>query len=137
MLILHENMKSKDRLNQASRSWLSPYDSICTAVALALGLVIGWLDLHTTEVAATIVPLLAVGLLLGMLQPIAAWRWAVLVVVGLPIMAGLARLTGVETAEPPQLDIRISLVALVFSLVGVYTGVLFRRAYRAWKSGSR
>jgi uncharacterized membrane protein len=106
----------------------------CTALALVLGLGIGWLDLHTTEVAVTIVPLLAVGLMLGLMRPVAAWRWPVLEVVGLPAMSAVARMIGAETAEPAQLDIRIIVVALVFALIGSYTGVLIRKSLRSSKT---
>ena len=110
-----------------SPSWRSPYDLACTALAFALGLGIGWLDLHTTEVAVTVVSLLACGFLLGMLQSAAAWRWALLLALGLPIMAAVGRVTELRTPEPIRLDPRIALVALAFALVGSYAGVLVRR----------
>ncbi len=109
-------------------SWRSPYHLFCSLLAVALGLGTGWLDLHTTEVGVTIVALLAAGLLLGLLQPAAAWRWAALLAIGLPIMAGVGLLTGLRTAEPIRLDPRVALVALGFALVGSYAGALVRRA---------
>ena len=120
-------------------SWRSPFDLACTALALALGLGIGWLDLHTTEVTVTIVALLACGLLLGLLQPAAAWRWALLLALGLPIMEGFGRLTGMRTAEPIRLDPRVALVALAFALVGSYAGAMIRRGVEviAGSGGSR
>ena len=98
------------------------------AIVLALG--IGWLDLQTTEVSVTILALLASGLLLGLLQPVAAWRWAALLALGLPAVAALGKLLRMHTAEPIQLDPRIALVALAFALVGCYTGVVIRRVAR-------
>jgi len=112
-------------------SWRSPYDLACTALALALGLATGWLDLHTTEVSVTIVALLASGLLLGLLQPAAAWRWSLLLALGLPIMAAFGRLVRMQTAEPIRLDPRIALVALAFALVGSCAGALIRRGVGA------
>jgi len=100
---------------------------VCAALAVAIGLGIGWLDLHTTEVGVTALALLLAGLVLGLLQPKAAWRWAVLLALGLPVMAVVARLFRVRTAEPIRLDPRIALVALAFALVGCYSGVLIRR----------
>jgi hypothetical protein len=108
-------------------SWHSPYDLGCTALALALGLGTGWLDLHATEVTVTILALLASGFLLGLLQPAAAWRWALLLAVGLPIMELVGRVMHVQTPEPIRLDPRVALVALAFALVGCYAGVLVRR----------
>ena len=112
-------------------SWHSPYDLTCTALAVVLGLAIGWLDLHTTEVFVTIVALLGAGLFLGLLQPTLAWRWAVLEVLGLPIMEGVAVLMEARTAEPVHFDIRIVIVAFAFALLGVYGGVFIRRVVRA------
>jgi NO-binding membrane sensor protein with MHYT domain len=118
----------RDQPDPGSRH--SPYDLVCTALALILGLAIGWIDLRTTEVIVTIVPLLGAGLLLGLLQPASAWRWAVLEVLGLPIMEEVATLTGMPTAEPVQFDIRIVIVAFVFALSGAYVGAFLRRMRR-------
>jgi len=107
--------------------WNSGPNAICTALAVAMGLGIGWLDLHVTEVFLTILALLLAGLLLGLLRPTGAWRWAVLLALGLPAMAVVGRLLRVRTAEPIRLDPRIALVALAFALVGCYGGVVVRR----------
>jgi hypothetical protein len=105
----------------------SGQSTITTALAVAIGLGIGWLDLHTTEVIVTILTLLLAGLLLGLLQPSAAWRWAALLALGLPTMAVVGHLLRVRTAEPIRLDPGIVLVALAFALVGCYSGVVVRR----------
>jgi hypothetical protein len=115
---------------KASTSWRSPRDLACTALALFLGLVAGFLDLQVTEVIVTILALLIFGLLLGLLQPSAAWRWAILIVIGLPIMELVAMIIGLQTAEPTRFDLRISLVALVFALFGAYIGVFIRHMVR-------
>jgi hypothetical protein len=112
-------------MNPASRK--SRHNAICATLAVVIGLGIGWLDLHTTEVIVTILALLLAGLLLGLLQPTAAWRWAVLLTLGLPAMAVIGRLLRVPTAEPIRLDPRVALVALAFALVGCYGGVAVRR----------
>jgi hypothetical protein len=131
-------MDQINRLGQKnSTSWRSPQDLACAALAVVLGLVIGWLDLHVTEVVVTILALLVAGLLLGSLRPAAAWRWPILVVVGLPIMAAVAHMIGMQTAEPARLDVRITLVALAFALLGSYVGVLTRHTVRALTSRSR
>lgn len=101
-----------------------------TLWAVAIGLGIGWLDLHTTEVSVTILALLLAGLFLGLVQPSGAWRWALLLALGLPAMAAVGRLLGLRTAEPIRLDARIVLVALAFALIGCYSGVLLRRSIR-------
>lgn len=113
----------------------SSYDLACAALAAAVGLGVGWLDLHTTEVIVTLVPLLGAGIALGLLRPKAVWRWAVLIALGLPVMAGAAKLSGMQTAEPVQVDLRITLVALAFALAGSYIGALLRRAATAVTGG--
>lgn len=116
--------------NKTSTSWRSSRDLACTALALALGLVVGWLDLHVTELIVTILALLTFGMLLGLVQPTAEWRWAVLIAIGLPIMELIAIKFSMQTAEPVQLDLRITMVALVFALMGAYIGVIIRYIIR-------
>jgi hypothetical protein len=113
----------------------SARDLACALLAAAAGLGIGWLDLHTTEVTVTVVTLVAAGMVLGAVRPRAAWRWAVLIALGLPVMASIAKLGGMRTAEPVRLDPRITLVALAFALVGSYSGALLRRAATAVTGG--
>ena len=125
----HTNSPNGERSMNAT-PWRSRYSLICTLLAMALGLGIGWLDVHTTEVIATVLALLLAGLLLSLLQPAAAWRWAVLLGLGLPVMAAVGKLLEVRTAEPIHVDLRIALVALVFALVGCYIGVAIRRIAR-------
>jgi len=115
-------------------SWGSPYNLACTAIALVLGLVVGWLDLHITEVFITLIALLTAGLVLGLLQPAEAWRWPVLIVIGLPVMVAIAHATHMQTAEPAQFDIRVVLIALLFVFVGTYAGVIMRHSFRTLKS---
>jgi hypothetical protein len=100
-------------------------------LATALGLGIGWLDIHTTEATTTILALLIAGLLLGVLQPTGAWRWAVILALGLPVMAAAGRLLELDTPEPIRLDPLIALVALGFGMAGCYAGVALRWMVRS------
>jgi len=74
----------------------------------------------------TIVALLLAGFVLGLLQPKAAWRCAVLLTLGLPIMQIVGQQLSLHTAELIHLDPRVTLVAFVFALVGSYVGVGIR-----------
>jgi hypothetical protein len=105
----------------------SPQGVIASTIAVICGLGVGWLDLHTTEVSVTILGLTLSGLLVALVQPKAAWRWALLLALGLPAMALVGRWLRMGTAEPIRLDLRIVLVALAFALVGCYVGVALRR----------
>ena len=116
--------------------WRSPFDITCTIIAIVFGLIIGWLDLHTTEVTITIISLLMAGFLLGLLQPNAAWRWAILIVLSLPAMVIFAQLTDMQTAEPARLDFRIIIVTSIITFIGTYTGFFIRKALRGLSSPS-
>ena len=103
----------------------------CVILSMIMGLFIGWLDLQITEVIVTILALLLCGLLLGLIQPRAAWRWASLIAIGLPMMEFIAIQFSLQTAEPVQFDIRIALVAWVFAMLGSYMGVFIRTLIRS------
>lgn len=103
------------------------YNLFCTILAIILGIIIGWIDLQVTEVSVTILTLLAVGLLLGLLQPKSAWRWALLISAGIPIMEMIAINFRLQTAEPVQLNPFVILIVLLFALIGTYVGVFIRR----------
>ena len=116
--------------NQNSGKGFPGHDVRYMILAFLLSLVIGWIDLQVTEVMVTILMLLSGGLLFGLIQPVAAWRWGILLVIGLPIMELAAMGLGFQTAEPVQVDLRITLVALAFTLLGAYSGVLIRNSLR-------
>jgi len=61
-------------------------------------------------------------------QPRAPWRWALLIALGLPVVAVAARFAAVATPEPIRLDPLVAVVAAAFALVGSYAGALVRRA---------
>ena len=103
------------------------YDTGPTALAVALGIGIGWLDLHTTEVLVAVAALLLAGLALGFLRPRAAWRWAVPLALGLPAMAIVGRILRLPTPEPIHVDPLITGVAWVFASAGCYAGAMVRR----------
>ena len=111
-------------------------NAMCAALAVTIGIGVGWLDLQTTEVIVTILALVVAGLLLGLLQPESAWRWAALLASGLPAVASVAQLLHVRTAEPIRFDPGVALVAFAFAFVGCYSGVVARRiAARPTMSG--
>ncbi|MGW8316929.1 MAG: hypothetical protein ACWGNV_15135 [Bacteroidales bacterium] len=116
--------------NKPATSRRSPRDLVCLALSIAFGLIVGWLDLHVTEVIVTIVALYVSGMIPGLIQPSAAWRWALLIVIGLPVLKLIAIVFNMQTAEPVHLDLRITLVALVITLLGTYSGVFIRYVLR-------
>ena len=109
---------------------ISPRNLICAILSLVLGLGVGWLDLQVTEVILTVVALMITGLLLGLIQPKSAWRWALLIVTGLPVMQLAALNLNLRTAEPVHFEFLITLVAMAFALMGAYAGVFVRYILR-------
>lgn len=119
-------LEAENPMSRCSGSRLR--DGMYTGLAVAAGVSIGWLDLQTTEVTVTVAALLLAGALLGFLRPRAAWRPAVVLALGLPVVAIVGHLLRVRTAEPIRLDPRIALVGLMFALAGSYGGAAVGRA---------
>lgn len=102
---------------QRPKTWL-------LLLTIFLGIVIGWLDMKTTEASVSALLLLTLGFFCGFAQPKRAWLSALALGAGVPLFAWLATflqlnlLTSVEQVT--------SLLALVFSFGGAYAGVLVR-----------
>jgi hypothetical protein len=98
---------------------------VTSAVALAIGLVIGYIDLHSTEVQFPALLILVGGFVFGFIQPRGAWRWGVSLGLGVP----LAHLIGsfFNLLPPFQTEI-FGLIGLplIFALAAVYAGSLLR-----------
>lgn len=111
------------------KSFASRYSSgdiLPAVLALAFGLIVGWLDLQVTEVVVPIVALLVSGLLAGLIRPKAAWRWALMIAAGAAVVEIAAVKFDWQTAEPVQLDFRVAMVEFAFAMLGAYTGVFIR-----------
>jgi len=94
-------------------------------LALYLGLLVGLTDLRTDDPQLPALLLITFGLFLGFAQPQAAWRWALVLGLWIPVLGLIARAAGVTNAQFS--DVLFSLVALVPALIGAYAGVLVRR----------
>lgn len=94
-------------------------------LALYLGLLVGLTDLRTDDPQLPVLLLLTFGLFLGFARPQAAWRWALVLGLWIPVLGWIARAAGVTNAQFS--DVLFSLVALVPALIGAYAGVLVRR----------
>ncbi|MBI4674853.1 MAG: hypothetical protein HY741_24695 [Chloroflexi bacterium] len=94
-------------------------------MALFLGIIVGWLDMKSTEPTVSALLLVTLGFFCGFAQPKRAWLVGILLGAGVPVFIFLAatlRLTQLTMVE--QIT---SLVALVFSFGGAYAGVIVRR----------
>ena len=115
-------------ISDNSRSTLQPSRNLfCLILAIALGIIIGWIDLQITEVTVTILFLLVGGFLLGLFQPKSAWRWALLITVGISIMEITAIIFSLRTVEPVKLDPLVIIIILLIALIGTYIGVFIRK----------
>lgn len=112
-------------------------------LALATGLLIGYVDLHNDEVWAALILLLPVTFLFGLLDPPRAWQWALVVGVGLPLAYLVALLAGYTLPchpgfECPTLNTITTLqtfMALVPAFVGAYSGAFLRWSLVHFKPG--
>jgi len=92
-------------------------------IALGAGLLIGYGDLNAKEVQGTVLIILVLTFLFGVLLPRHAWRWALLIGLGVPLInwGGLIfGYHGLPTGLPWHLD---TLIALIPAFIGAYCGV--------------
>lgn len=103
-------------------------------LAIAAGLLIGYVDLHNDEVWAALILLLPVTFIFGLLDPQRAWQWALLVGVGLPVVYLVALWVSYPLPchpgfECPTLNTITTLqtfMALAPAFVGAYSGAFLR-----------
>lgn len=103
-------------------------------LALVIGLLIGYVDLHNDEVWAALSLLLPVTLIFGFLSPQRAWQWALLVGGGMPLAYLVALLAGYTLPchpgfECPTLNTITTwqtFMALTPAFSGAYSGALLR-----------
>ena len=94
-------------------------------LALYRGLLVGLTDLRTDDPQLPVLLLITFGFFLGFAQPKAAWRWALILGLWIPVLGLIARTADVTNAQFS--DVLLSLIALVPTLVGVYAGVFVGR----------
>src|SRR5438445_108144 len=91
-------------------------------VAVALGAVIGWLDLHASEVQGAVLLMLMCAFGMGLAAPERAWRWGVLIGLGVPVVHVVASACGYRPPHPPQPNDLATLLALIPGLIGASVG---------------
>lgn len=111
-------------------------------LALLLGLLIGYVDLHSDEVWAALILLLPVTFLFGWVWPQQAWQWALLLGTGIPLGYLVMRLTGQTAACQPSLAcsmlnfnaISQSVITFIPALIGLYAAIILRWVVVDWQS---
>lgn len=94
-------------------------------LTLFLGIIVGWLDMKSTEPSVTALFLVTLGFFCGFAQPKRAWLTGLLLGIGVPIFVFLAVTLKLNTLTPVEQV--TSLLTLLFSFGGAYAGVLVRR----------
>jgi hypothetical protein len=102
-------------------------DAVFAALSLAGGLLAGAVDYNATEPQPAALIVLVCAALLGFAQPRNAWRWAILVALGLPLMYLVAPQLGWQPRSPSEPGLYATLIALIPAFIGAYGGVLLRR----------
>ncbi|MBX3086364.1 MAG: hypothetical protein KF716_32305 [Anaerolineae bacterium] len=95
-------------------------------LALIFGALLGYIDINSSEVQLPMGCLLLFSFTLGIIQPIAAWRWGTLMGLSLPLSYFFAFAVNYRVIDPPRLP--ITLVVLVIpGLVAAYAGAFASR----------
>lgn len=106
-------------------------DVICTIMALMGGFAAGAVDFNNDEPQAAMLVIIVFTGLLGFVQPRKAWRWAIIVGLGVPIVYLIATAFGYQPKSLPEPGWYASLIALIPAFFSTYCGVLLRKAISA------
>ena len=111
------------------RHWRS--DASIYALGFILAVASGWMQVRIHDLALTALLVLASAMLLGALRPHRPWRWAVLFLLVIPPMQGLARFF--MGYKPTRAEVYESFLAFLPAIAGVFGGSVLRRAVqRVW-----
>jgi hypothetical protein len=108
--------------------------ALCFVLALAGGLVAGAIDFNATEPQPAALMVLVFAGILGFIQPRGAWRWAIIVALGLPLAHLSLRQLGWQPRDPVSPGEYATLLALIPAFIGAYGGVLIRRTIQSMQT---
>ena len=103
------------------------FDVLCIALAVFGGFLAGAVDFNNDEPQAAVIVIVAFAGLLGFIQPRKAWRWALIVGLGVPSMYLIATTLGYQPKIVPEPGWYASLIALIPAFISAYGGVLLRK----------
>ncbi len=107
------------------------FDVLCIALAVMGGFLAGAVDFNNDEPQAAVIVIIAFTGLLGFLQPRKAWRWALIVGLGVPSVYLIATALGYHAKSVGEPGWYASLIALIPAFISTYCGVLVRKAISA------
>jgi len=106
-------------------------DVVWVIVALIGGFLAGAVDFNNNEPQAAVIVIVVFAGLLGFIQPRKAWRWALIVGLGVPIVYLIATALGYSSKSVPEPGWYASLIALIPAFISTYCGALLRKALSA------
>lgn len=106
-------------------------DAVCIAIAVIGGFLAGAVDFNNDEPQAAVIVIVVFAGLLGFIQPIKAWRWAIIVGLGVPAVYLIATALGYHSKSVPEPGWYASLIGLIPAFISTYCGVLLRKAFGA------
>lgn len=95
-------------------------------LAMLLGIYIGLVDFRSDEVQNAVLLIVIFTFLFGLLSPRRAWRWALAIGLGVPIVHYTAHWLGVPPRYPVQPGMSGCFLALIPAFIGTYLGVFVR-----------
>ena len=107
------------------------FDVVCIALAVIGGFLAGAVDFNNDEPQAAVIVIVVFAGLLGLIQPRKAWRWALIVGLGVPIVYLIASALGFHAKSVGEPGWYASLIALIPAFISTYCGVLLRKAFAA------
>jgi len=107
------------------------FDVVCLTLAVIGAFTAGAVDFRNDEPQAAVIVIVMFTGLLGLIQPRKAWRWALIVGLGVPIVYLIATALGYHSKSVPEPGWYASLIALIPAFISTYCGVLLRKAISA------
>ncbi len=107
------------------------FEVLCLALAIMGGFLAGAVDFNNDEPQAAVIVIVVFTGLLGLIQPRKAWRWALVVGLGVPIVYVIATALGYHAKSVGEPGWYASLIALIPAFISTYCGVLVRKAISA------
>ncbi len=115
--------------DRATSHYRWQFGALCLALAVIGGFLAGAVDFNNDEPQAAVIVILVFAGLLGLIQPRKAWRWALIVGLGVPIVYLIATALGYHAKSVGEPGWYASLIALIPSFISTYCGVLLRKAF--------
>jgi cyanate permease len=101
---------------------------LCIVTAIIGAFIAGAMDFNNNEPQAAVIVIVVFAGLLGFIQPRKAWRWAIIVGLGIPVVYLIATALGYHSKGAPEPGWYASLIALIPAFISAYCGVLLRKA---------